>query len=46
MSRLNILLELRPNALLELTGELDSFDRGGRIRIYKLCTEYDKRIKQ
>jgi hypothetical protein len=32
------LLEYSPNQLLKLTNDsVDDFDRGGRIRVYKLC---------
>jgi hypothetical protein len=44
--RSHILMDLSPDALLELIGELDDFDRGGRIRIYRFCTLIAQRIKQ
>lgn len=37
-------MELSPDALLRLVDELDSFDRGGRIRIYRLCSLMNKRL--
>jgi hypothetical protein len=42
----HILMELSPDALLELIGELADFDRGGRIRIYRFCTLIAQRITQ
>jgi hypothetical protein len=37
------LLSASPDQLLSLIGEHEEFDRGGRIRIYRLC-EYIKGI--
>jgi hypothetical protein len=42
----HIFMELSPDQLLSLLGELHDFDRGHRIRIYRLCAEYEKRMKQ
>jgi hypothetical protein len=45
-TREHILMDISPNEFLRLIGQLDDFDRGGRIRVYYICAILTERLKQ